>query len=188
MNPVPAHVLQSHFFKVYFSIILPFTSRSSKWSLHQIFLLKFKIHFVLPHTCHMPHPSYYAWFYRSSLSSLLQSAVALSVSVSPPSTLLSSTLRPSSVQTSCTCSNSCFQHVGQRGTELSRYLVYNCQPEFKYFIKKSRNSRKSIELLRKDTDPRLQVPERLVVKIWFVSAVSSRSSGFRFRNFKVRKE
>jgi len=63
MNPVTVYVLQPYFFKVYFSINLPSTPRSSKWSLHQVFLIKLKIYFFPPHTCHTPRPSYYPWFY-----------------------------------------------------------------------------------------------------------------------------
>jgi len=152
-NPVPVHVLQSRFFKVYFSIILPFTPKYSKWSLHQVFLLILKIHFVLPHTCHMPRPSYYAWFYRPKYIWLGVLATKLLTKQSSPVSCCSLPLRssiqlqhtvlqypqtvfrPSSVQTACTWLKSCFRHAGHRGTELSRYLVYNCQSEFKYFIK-----------------------------------------------------
>jgi hypothetical protein len=121
-NPVPVHVLQSYFFKVYFSIILPSTPRSSKWSLLQVFLLKRKIHFVPPHTCHIPLPSYYPWFYRPKYVLLGVLATKLLTTQFSPVSCCSlpqhpilqypqTVFRPSSVQSACTCLNPRFQHT-----------------------------------------------------------------------------
>ena len=55
----PVQAPTTHFLKMYLNVILSSTPRSSKWSLSLKFLHQNPVYASpLPHTCHMPHPSY----------------------------------------------------------------------------------------------------------------------------------
>jgi len=61
----PIHTPTSHFLKIHLNIILPSAPGSPQWSLFLRFPHQNHVHiFPLPHTCHMPRPSHFSWFYH----------------------------------------------------------------------------------------------------------------------------
>ena len=64
----PAHGHQLYFLKRYFHIILLSTPRASNCSISTRFPPPNpSIFSLLPHTCHMPHPSHFRWFYHPNI-------------------------------------------------------------------------------------------------------------------------
>jgi hypothetical protein len=87
------HTLPQLFFNIHYSIILPSTPRSSKWSVSFVFTHQyFECISVLPNTCYMPFPSHRhsydhldnicwtAQSWSSSLCSFLQSLITSCIS------------------------------------------------------------------------------------------------------------
>ena len=156
---------------------------SSEWSLHQVFLLKLKIHFVPPNTCHMPRPSYYPWFYRPKciwlgvlatklLTTQFSPVSCCSLPQHPTLQYPQTVFRPSSVQTACTCLNPRSQHTTTKTKALCYpdiWFTIASPGRVQIFYKEKLEFEKVNWTTTKGQRPYVTgVPWRLVMKTWFV--------------------